>query len=130
MGAWETDLIGNDDVQDFFIDISNLIKVKDFAYMVSANDFKEDVKELIIGNRAAILKISEDCSESILSFIGVLKILKIDLLESELKSFNNALESEYQNIKVWSEPDLRKSYLKALELSVEENTSYNFSMKI
>lgn len=130
MGAWEADLIRNDDVQDFFLDIVDVIKVEDFAYMVRANNFEEDVKSLIIENRAKILDIAKDCSKSVLSFIGILKMLKIDLLESELKIFNSALKEEEEELGAWDEPDLRKSYLKALEVAVKENTDYNFSMKI
>lgn len=67
---------------------------------------------------------------AILSYIGVLKMLNIELTEDELQEFEKALKEEYRESEVWSEPELRESYIKALEVAVKENTTYDFSMKI
>lgn len=135
MGAWETDLIGNDTVQDFFIEVENISKIKNFADMVNKNSLDDSIIPLIKEKREKLLdnaknEYSWESSMAILSYIGILKMLNIELTEDELQEFEKALKEEYRESEVWSEPELRESYIKALEIAVKENTTYDFSMKI
>lgn len=56
--------------------------------------------------------------------------MDIEISNDEKEHFFKALNYEYEEANRWTNPELRKSYLKALEVAVKENTEYNFSMKI
>jgi rubrerythrin len=130
MGAWETDLIGNDEVQDFFIDIEEIIGIEDLSILIIEKECNK-IKNIFLKKRNEILSTALNYEqEVILSYIGLLKIMNIEINNDEKKHFAKALKYEYERINSWDEPDLRKSYLKALEVAIKENTEYNFSMKI
>jgi hypothetical protein len=135
MGAWNTNLIGNDTVQDFFIKAKKILKIENFAEMVNENSLDKNVKSLIEEKREELLndaknEYSWESSMAILAYIGILKMLHIEMTKKEIEEFNKALQSEYEDSSGWTETELRKSYLKALEVAVRENADYDFSMKI
>lgn len=129
MGAWETDITSNDTVQDFFLDIEDIIGIEDLSVLITEKDFGE-IKNNFLEKRSDILTAAlNDEAEVTLAYIGLLKMMSIEVNEDEKAYFEKALHYEYDEANSWSEPELRKSYLKALEIAVNENTAYDFSMK-
>lgn len=131
MGAWGLNLISNDSVQDLLISIGEIIGEDSFADKVNNQEDLSMFAKSIKKNRVQILDIAiaVDCYDPILAFVGILKILKMNVIKKEMKFLIKALENEYNNLDLWSSKKGRKSYLVALENAVNNDTDYNFSMR-
>jgi len=129
MGAWETNLIGNDETQDYFINVESVLKIDNFGAMVDSESFDDEVVQKFNNSRELLfsLAVKESFGNLRLVYIGLLKMMNLELNEEEKDIYLDALLYENDRVNNWREPTLRKSYLDALEYAVENDTKYNFS---